>query len=145
MTTYTKTDLQRTRGWPFCMAFVYSDRGTLVYTGSKDVIMTHLATDDIGFCHAVFHTHIKGGINSNIELVGYRSGPYSVLHYPRKYLKHPEQLLGYRKHVLEKVPDKVKKHNFYVVYHVAGGVYDVDFTLRKFPKSYVKQFKDMQI
>lgn len=136
-----KMELGKTRGYPFCLAFVYAKSGTVLLTGTNDHVSDFLR--DVEPCLVVKRFYNRGHVRTTAVSITGRNNNLFIERIDDMILnrRKTRSMSSYEMSIEDRM--KIKQRRTWVLYryeqHGNNGVKKVIKTFRQLPKSYIKE------
>lgn len=139
---YEQTDLNRARGRPFTMAYVYMRHGTHLYTGDLQTIQEHLRP--VSTCHGSVVTQILHGMKKpmfSVEIFGKGSFINNINNFSGLSFEHMSLFDHHSYRYRELINFLENRKKFILVENTLNGIYVLG-SWRRLPKVYLPIFKE---
>lgn len=138
---YEQTDLNRARGRPFTMAYVYMRHGTHLYTGDLETIHEHLRP--VSTCHGSVVTYIPRMKKPMFSVEIFGKGGFINNKDQKNYLSFEHMsLLDYHSYKYRELINFLEnRKKFLLVENTLNGLYSLG-SWRRLPKVYLPIFKE---
>jgi hypothetical protein len=120
------TNLGKSKGFPFCMVYLFTSGGTVKLSGSMDRVNSHTVTWPP--CHGIIHWYLLTGFSKSWQLFGRDVG--LRLDRIKHFQLSPEEM--------NKLPKSATNRNVWALTDTMGRVIQ---TWRKLPSCFLKQFE----